>query len=87
MRLPLAKLNPAARNGTRFGWPGRFMWFTSCLKDVVRPTCTRCVRQIDICELDSTLTSIDAWSSVLRQGRQGPDASTSCHFSLLFVAE
>ena len=36
---------PAARNGTRFGWPGRFMWFTSCLKDVVRPTCTRRLRE------------------------------------------
>ena len=75
-----------AQQGTSVGFGGRRMELTSCLKDVVRPTCTRRVRQMAFCVPESTGTSTWSWSSNFRHSSHGPVASTSDHRSECFVA-
>ena len=63
------------------------MLFTSCLKDVVRPTATLLVLQMDICLAESTGTSTLAWSSIFLHASQGPFSSKTFQRSECSVAE
>ena len=63
------------------------MLFTSCLKDVVRPTATLLVLQMDICLADNTGTSTLAWSSTFLHSSHIPFSSISFQRSECSVAE
>ena len=83
---PRRKIKPGRQERNQRRLRGR-AWIHICLKDVVRPTATLLVLQMDICLFDNTGTSTLAWSSTFRHSSQGPFSSKTFQRSECSVAE